>query len=104
MFDARLHSAGGASPPKWNSRSRLGIYVGHSSLHDGSVALVRNLKTGLVSPQYHVVFDDDFSTVLSLRSGIIPKHWAQLVENSREKCTDGFYDVTKIWFDPINDP
>ena len=28
-----------------------------------SLALVRNLHTGFVSPQYHVVFDDNFETV-----------------------------------------
>ena len=71
VLDARLQSAGGAGPPKWDARSRLGIYVGHSPLHAGSVALVLNPKTGLVSPQYHVVFDDDFSTVPSLRSGVV---------------------------------
>ena len=41
--------------PKWNPQSTLGIYVGHSSAHAVSVALVLNSKTGLVSPQYHVV-------------------------------------------------
>ncbi|KAL7463024.1 hypothetical protein ACHAXS_005996 [Conticribra weissflogii] len=49
--------------PKWEPRARLGIYVGRSPNHAGSVALVLNPKTGLVSPQYHVVFDDDFTTV-----------------------------------------
>ena len=28
-------------------------------------ALVRNLHTGFISPQYHVVFDDKFETVFS---------------------------------------
>ena len=49
--------------PKWEPRSRLGIYIGHLPAHAGSVALVLNLKTGLVPPQYHVVYDDQFSTV-----------------------------------------
>ena len=29
------------------------------------MALVRNLHTGYVSPQYHVVFDDNFETVFN---------------------------------------
>ena len=66
ILDARLQSAGGPGPPKWDPRSRLGIYVGHSPYHAGSVALVLNPKTGLISPQFHVVFDDDFSTVPNL--------------------------------------
>jgi hypothetical protein len=49
--------------PKWEPRARLAIYVGHSPAHAGSVALVLNPKTGLFSPQYHVVFDDNFTTI-----------------------------------------
>jgi hypothetical protein len=48
---------------KWEPRSHLGIYVGHSPSHMGSVALVLNPQTGHVSPQYHVVFDDQLTTV-----------------------------------------
>ena len=50
-----------------------------------------------MSPQFHVVIDDNFSTVPSLRAGTVPDNWQQLVCNSREKSTDGFYDVTKTW-------
>ena len=49
--------------PKWEPRSRLGIYLGHSPLHAGSVALVLNPSSGHVSPQYHIVFDDNFTNV-----------------------------------------
>ena len=62
VLDSRLQS-GIAGPLKWEPRSRLGIYVGHSPSHAGSVALVLNPRTGHVSPQFHVVFDDFFSTV-----------------------------------------
>ena len=47
--------------PKWNPRSSAGVYLGHSPDHASNVALVLSLTTGLVSPQYHVVFDDDFT-------------------------------------------
>ena len=53
----------GNSPGKWQSRSRVGVYVGHSSLHSGNVVLVLNPETNNVSPQFHVVFDNGFSTV-----------------------------------------
>ena len=58
-----------------------------------------NLKTGLVSPQFHLVFDDNFETVPHLRAGTVPENWSDLVTNSREKSTEGFYDITKTWFD-----
>ena len=102
-MDACLQDVGGAGPPKWEPRSWLGIYVGHSPIHAGSVALVLNPQTGLISPQFHVVFDDDFSTVPHLRAGTVPPNWAQLVESSSYKCVDGFYDVTKTWFEGTSD-
>ena len=48
---------------KWLPRARLGIYLGFSPTHARSVALVLNPQTGLVSPQYHVKFDDLWETV-----------------------------------------
>ena len=49
--------------PKWNRRARMGQFLGFSKEHSSTVALVRNLHTGYVSPQYHMVFDDKFETV-----------------------------------------
>ena len=89
--------------PKWEPRARLGIYLGRSPSHASNVALVLNPRTGLVSPQFHVVFDDDFTTVPHLRKGTMPPNWAQLVEGSREKVTEEFYDISKTWFDPASD-
>lgn len=51
------------SIPKWESRSRIGLYLGPSPRHSRSVALVLNLATGLVSPQYHLRFDNYFETM-----------------------------------------
>jgi hypothetical protein len=84
VLDSRLQF-GTAGPPKWEPQSCLGIYVGHSPSHAGSVALVLNPRTGHVSPQFHVVFDDFFSTVPYMAKGEVPPHWASLVETSREK-------------------
>ena len=99
IFDARLQSVGGGGPPKWDPRACLMIYLGHSLSHAGSVALIMNPKTGLVSPQFHFLFDDNFETVPHLCVGNIPENWADLVTNSIEKSTEGFYDITKKWFD-----
>jgi hypothetical protein len=32
-----------------------------------------------VSPQFHVIFDDDFTTVPYLRTATIPPYWADLI-------------------------
>ena len=57
-----------------------------------------NPKTGIMSPQFHLVFDDNFETVPHLHAGTVPENWADLVTSSREKSTEGFYDITKTWF------
>ena len=48
---------------KWEPLSRSVVYLGHSPFHAGAVALVLNPATGHVSPQFHVVFYDEFSTI-----------------------------------------
>ena len=63
--------------------SSSGIYLGHSPSHAGSVALVMNPKTGLVSPQFNLSFDEKFETVPYLRAETVSDNWAYLVTNSR---------------------
>ena len=48
------------------------------------MALVLNLTTGLVLPQYHVVFDDTFLMVASLRQKKEPSNWEQLCKHHTE--------------------
>ena len=43
-------------------RSYLGVFVGLSPYHSGSVPMIFNPKTKLVSPQFHVIFDEGFDT------------------------------------------
>ena len=50
--------------PKWDARSRAGIYLGQLLIHNRNVALVLNIHTRYVSPQFHVKFDESFRTVL----------------------------------------
>ena len=61
MLDNALQSGQGA--PKWKERARLGVYLGPSPNHTRSVALVLNPRTGHLSPQFHIKFDDFFETV-----------------------------------------
>ena len=91
--------------PKWDPRARLGIYLGHSPAHAGNVALVLNPATGHVSPQFHVVFDDSFSTVESMRNGTVPKNWQDLVSKASECSTPEDFSLAHIWFrQNINNP
>jgi hypothetical protein len=58
------------------------------------VALVYNPSTGHVSPQFHVVFDDDFTTVPYMEAGTIPPNWEDPVTNSSEKSTPQALELT----------
>jgi len=49
---------------KWKPQFKVGVYLGPSLSHGSSVHLVMS-SMGLVSPQYHVTFDDYFNTVES---------------------------------------
>ena len=65
----------------WEPRARMGIYVGRSPSYASNFALILNPRTGHVSPQLHIIFDDDFTTVPYLCTGTVPPHWAHLVRS-----------------------
>ena len=52
--------------PKWNQGSQLGQFIGFSDEQSTLVTNVRNLRTGYISPQYHLVFDDLFETTVHI--------------------------------------
>ena len=87
VFDARLQSSSGAGPPKWEPRSQIGVYLGHLPFQAGNVALVWNPTTVRVSPQYHVVFDDDFTTVPYMEAGTLSPYWQDLIKHWSEMAT-----------------
>jgi hypothetical protein len=79
VLSARMQQDGKGS--EWEERARVGIHLGKSPVHARSVSLVLNLETGLVSPQFHVKFDDLFDETASSskdnikwasRTGFIP--------------------------------
>ena len=83
----------GKKIPKWNPRARLGMFVGFSNAHSSLVPLVLNVVTGKISPQYHVVFDDKFSTVHSLPTeDSLDDQWARIFKLDREFYLDIEYN------------
>ena len=74
-IDVRLQSSGRAGLPKWEPRSRIGVYLVHLPFHAGRMALVLNDTTRQVSPHYHVCFDDYCTTVPYIEAGTIPQNW-----------------------------
>jgi hypothetical protein len=99
ILDAWSQSAGGLGTPKREPRSQIGIYLGHSPFHAGSVALIFNPCTGQVSPQYHIVFDDTLSTVPYMDAGMVPPNWEDLLWHSTKKATDKDFKLAQDWMD-----
>ena len=74
VLDPKLQN--GQKLPCWQSCSHCAAFVGMSPSHASNVPLVLNLKTGFISPQFHVVFDVSFNTVISISEGDTPPaHW-----------------------------
>jgi Reverse transcriptase (RNA-dependent DNA polymerase) len=76
----------GKKLPRWNPRSRRGKFLGLSRNHASSVPLVLNLDSGYISPQYHCVFDDWFTTVVGegqQEPDLDSPKWQELFAGSR---------------------
>lgn len=81
----------------WDLRSRVGVCLRHYPHPAQSVALLLNLTTEHVSPQYCMVFDDDFTIVGNLKLGTVSTNWPDLYENSRELLTDEPFHLVSDW-------
>ena len=84
----------------WNRRSHLGQFLGFSQQHSTLVANVRHLTTGYVSPQYHCVFDDLFTTVYGVDkpNDVTDALEQMLWENSRDLYVEAEYDEDGLLF------
>jgi hypothetical protein len=69
-------------------------------IHAQTVALILNLSTGHVSPQYPVVYDDDFTMVDSLNLGSVPTNWPELCINRKELVTEVPFQLSQDWTQP----
>jgi hypothetical protein len=56
----------GQKLPRWAPSSKRGMFLGISQQHASEVPLVLNPVTGSITTQFHVVFDDLFTTVPSI--------------------------------------
>ena len=76
---------------KWWYSQIVRIYLGHSLCHARTVALVLNLKIGLISPQFHVVYDNEFNTVNYLSSAPPPHLQTGCISYASRR------NITTIW-------
>jgi hypothetical protein len=100
--------------PKWSPRSSRGQFLGLSTDHSSNIGLILNLRTGYISPQFHVVYDDLFQTVPNVVRNRneeieIPfdqRLWDELFRSQRERYIDSDVDSHEIpdlhpdWMEP----
>ena len=82
----------GKKLPRWKPKSRRGQFLGRSSKHASDIGLIRNLQTGYVLSQFHVVYDDFFTTIANSNDEDPPSTWSILFDTSRELVVE---DVDK---------
>jgi hypothetical protein len=98
VLDPKLQD--GKKIPKWHPKARRGQFLGVSSQHSSLIGRILNIRTGHVSPQYHVVYDDLFSTVPNAESGGIldtdsfnADNWTRLITSTgSERHVDQEFD------------
>ena len=95
----------GKKIPKWAPRARRGQFLGFSTNHSSMIGLLRNIQTGSITPQFHVVYDEHFSTVHSFEED--DPTWIELFvsereyygpdEEEEESDTIAFPDIDPSW-------
>ena len=72
----------GKKIPKWAPKARRGQFLGFSRQHSSTIGLMQNLETGTISPQFHIVFDELFTTVHSVNED--DATWIELFVSERD--------------------
>jgi len=105
VLDKRLQDED--SFPKWKARSWLGVYVGNSLAHAGNVPVIYNPITTHVSPQFHLVFDDQFTSIQRPVATILEAFFHTLFEKAHweyksttDACLEDFYTFDTYWCHP----
>ena len=67
------------------------MFVGMSPLHSTLVGYVLNLQTKSISPQFHVVYDELFTSVDYVEINERPPNWEHLTETKAEFLLEDYY-------------
>ena len=97
VLEPKLQS--GKKIPRWEPRSKQGVFCGLSTIHSSEVPQVLNPVTGSITTQFHVVFDNLFSTVTSIeKEEDPPSHREDLyLENTVFIPTDNDVPLSQEW-------
>jgi hypothetical protein len=105
MLEKRLQD--GDSMAKWKACSWLGIYVGLSLAHAGNVPVIYNMIMTHVTPQFHVVYDDQSTSASRPISSMSDGFYKTLYEKAfwsfkpeGEGVHDDLYHFKSYWSEP----
>ena len=87
MFVLKPRLQDGKKIPKFNTQARMGKFLGFSDEHSSFVARVRNLSKTIVNNQFHVLFDDMFSTIhndTQIKDTAVQSIFEELFETCRD--------------------
>ena len=87
--------------PKWDPRARIGVCLDHSPSHAINAAFVLNPSSDHISPQFHVVFDDEFTIIPTLRSNTVPPNCADLVAKRTESISSSNLESSNVCFNHL---
>jgi hypothetical protein len=97
----------GDSLPKWKARSWLGVYVGPSLVHAWNVPIIYNPLTMHISPQFHLVHDDQFTSATMSPDILTDDFYLQLYNKAQwmypeesTPCANNFYTFDSYCFEP----
>jgi len=60
------------------------MFLGFSTQHSSTVGLILNIRTGAISPQFHIVYDEWFETVTTDMVVDLEETWLDLWMNARD--------------------
>ena len=96
VLDKKLQD--GDSVKKWRARSWKGIYVGQSTVHPSNVPLVYTIAYTHVTPQFHLVFDEGFTTVTGQPIPNEDKFYEDLFTKAKWLHHDSFADSSELYY------
>ena len=82
LLDPRIQD--GKKVPKWETKTRMGQYLRKSPKYARSVGIIRNLRTGYISPQFHVIYVNRFHTMMGgkeYNEAVINYIWENLMND-----------------------
>ena len=90
--------------PRWEPRYKRRVFCGLSMVHSSEVPQVLNLTTGSIITQFHVVFDDLFTTIsLIEKEEQPPSHWSDLcLDNTELIPMDNPPPLSSEWLNEMN--